>query len=119
VTVFVERHGMYVHPAVARRPQLNPHRQLIRLGHIPQNAERVQALREIIRVNGQIKITVLAALPAGQGGDAPAAAYPGADARLIQGIQDTGHIRKAHGGSLITRPSAVTTFPPGPSAITA
>jgi hypothetical protein len=46
----------------------------------------VQALQEIIRVDG----------------------------KLIQGIQDTGHVFKAHGGSLITEPSATSTFPLGP-----
>lgn len=111
VTALVERDGMHVDPAIARRPQLNPRRQLIRLGGIPENTERVQALLQVTRIDRKIKIAVFAGLPAGQDCDTPAAANPGTDARLTQGIQDTGHFLKAHGGSLITQPSAITASP--------
>ncbi len=59
----------------------------------------MKVLLEVIRVDGKIGIPVLAGLPPGQDGDTPAAANPGADARLIQGIQNTDHVFKAHIGN--------------------
>ena len=66
-----------------RYPQFNPYRQPVRLGGVSEKAERLKALLEVIRVDGKIEIPVLAGLPPSQGGDAPAATNPGADARLI------------------------------------
>ena len=67
--------------------QLNSYRQLIGLGDVPDVTEGFDAPSEVMSVNGQVEVAVIAGLLFRQQSHTPAASDPVANARVVQGIE--------------------------------
>ena len=99
VTVRAESHRVHVDPPRARCPQFDPHRQPVRFRRVAKLTEYPQAAIQVVRVDGQVKVAVLPALPPGQRGHSPAAAHPVANAGTVECVQDLDHVFGAHTSS--------------------
>ena len=96
MTVGVELHGVHVDPPIVRGSQLDPYGQPVRLGDVTEIVECEQACLQVIRVDREIKVPMVAGLPPDQGRNTPAAADPVAHPRLIKGIKHPRHFLKEH-----------------------
>ena len=79
MTAVVERHGVYVNPAIARSSQFDPHGQPVDVGDVPEIDERLEARLQVVGIDREIKIPVFPGLPPNQHVNAPATTDPVSD----------------------------------------
>jgi hypothetical protein len=91
-------HRVHLNPSIPGRWSLDPYRQPIDFGEVPEIVEGSTAYLQIVGVDGDIKVAVVAGLPPNQCRDTPAAANPVAHARIIQGIENPDDLGKQHAG---------------------
>ena len=87
---------MHVDPSLARRPQLYPHRDPVRLDAITESLQRLQAGGQVPGVDGQVEVPVIPGLASGQRGHSPAARHPVPDFGTVHRGQDLDHLAHAH-----------------------
>ena len=111
VALGVKAHGMDVDPPGAWRPQLDARRQPISLRAVSELPQDPQSGIELIRIQGQVEVSVGPGFLPGQGRDAPAAAHPVAHPGVVQGVQDFDYVRRAQGSRQPMLPTLLGALP--------
>ena len=76
VTGGVEHNRVEVNPGIALGCQLHSDWQLMDRGDIPDVVEGFDAANEVLSINGQVEVAVIAGLPSRKHGHTPAARRP-------------------------------------------